>query len=98
MHELAKGILDRQGVHDELALAMPPSICPAEVRRQASGYMPVRARVGKKAHIADTGQGHSLKEIGDQLGHSDPEATRIYAKVDLTGLRQVAAFDLGGLL
>jgi site-specific recombinase XerD len=43
-------------------------------------------------------EGLSLKEIGDHLGHSDPEATRIYAKVDLVGLRQVADFDLGGLL
>jgi integrase/recombinase XerD len=43
-------------------------------------------------------QGHSLKEIGDQLGHSDPEATRIYAKVDLVGLRQVADFNLGELV
>ena len=43
-------------------------------------------------------QGLSLKEIGDHLGHQDPDATRIYAKVDLVGLRQVADFDLGGLL
>jgi integrase/recombinase XerD len=43
-------------------------------------------------------EGLSLKEIGDHLGHSDPEATRIYAKVDLVGLRQVADFELGGLL
>ena len=43
-------------------------------------------------------EGLSLKEIGDQLGHTDPESTRIYAKVDLVGLRQVADFDLGGLL
>jgi site-specific recombinase XerD len=42
-------------------------------------------------------QGLSLKEIGDHLGHLDPETTRIYAKVDLVGLRQVADFDLGGL-
>ncbi len=42
-------------------------------------------------------QGLSLKEIGDHLGHLDPDTTRIYAKVDLTGLRQVADFDLGGL-
>lgn len=42
--------------------------------------------------------GLSLKEIGDHLGHTDYEqSTRIYAKVDLTGLRQVAEFDLGGL-
>jgi site-specific recombinase XerD len=43
-------------------------------------------------------QGFSLKEIGDYLGHRDPDATRIYAKVDLVGLREVATFDLGELL
>lgn len=42
--------------------------------------------------------GFSLKAIGDQLGHRCTAATRIYAKVDLPGLREVAAFDLGGLL
>jgi site-specific recombinase XerD len=42
--------------------------------------------------------GLSLKEIGDQLGHTDPDATRIYAKVDLAGLRQVADFELGEVL
>jgi integrase/recombinase XerD len=42
-------------------------------------------------------RGLSLKEIGDHLGHQDPDTTRIYAKVDLGGLRQVADFDLGGL-
>jgi len=39
----------------------------------------------------------SLKEIGDHLGHRSAYATRIYAKVDLVGLREVANFDLGGL-
>jgi site-specific recombinase XerD len=39
----------------------------------------------------------SLKEIGDHLGHRSAYATRIYAKVDLIGLREVANFDLGGL-
>jgi integrase/recombinase XerD len=42
-------------------------------------------------------RGLSLKEIGDQLGHQDPDTTRIYAKVDLVGLREVADFDLGRL-
>ena len=42
-------------------------------------------------------EGFSLKEIGDHLGHSSAYATRIYAKVDLAGLREVANFDLGGL-
>ena len=43
-------------------------------------------------------QGLSLKEIGDHLGHRSPETTRIYAKVDLAGLRAVGDFDLEGLL
>jgi site-specific recombinase XerD len=43
-------------------------------------------------------EGFSLKEIGDHLGHRSTSATRIYAKVDLPRLREVAAFDLGGLL
>lgn len=41
--------------------------------------------------------GLSLKEIGDHLGHRSTAATRIYAKIDLPHLREVAAFDLGGL-
>jgi site-specific recombinase XerD len=45
--------------------------------------------------IAD---GLSLKEIGDHLGHRSTSATRTYAKVDLRGLREVAAFDVGELL
>ncbi|MEW6602485.1 MAG: tyrosine-type recombinase/integrase, partial [Nitrospirota bacterium] len=43
-------------------------------------------------------EGFSLKEIGDHLGHRSSSATRIYAKVDLPGLREVATFDLGGLI
>ena len=43
-------------------------------------------------------QGCSLKQIGDQLGHQDTDSTRIYAKVDIIGLRKVADIDLGGLL
>jgi site-specific recombinase XerC len=48
------------------------------------------------AHLLS--ENFTLKEIGDHLGHSSPVATRIYAKVDLTGLREVADFDLGGVL
>ncbi len=40
----------------------------------------------------------TLKEIGDHLGHRSPSSTRIYAKVDLQGLRQVADFNLGGII
>lgn len=43
-------------------------------------------------------EGFSLKEIGDHLGHRHPSTTRIYAKVDMVGLREVADFDCGGLL
>ena len=43
-------------------------------------------------------EGLSLKEIGDHLGHRSAYATRIYAKVDVAGLREVANVDLGGLL
>jgi integrase/recombinase XerD len=42
-------------------------------------------------------QGLTLKEIGDHLGHRSTSATPVYAKVDLHGLREVAAFDLGEL-
>lgn len=43
-------------------------------------------------------QGLSFKEIGDHLGHRSSFATSTYAKVDITGLREVASFDMGGLL
>ena len=43
-------------------------------------------------------KGLSMKEIGDHLGHRKLDTTRLYAKVDLTGLRQVADFNIGGLL
>jgi site-specific recombinase XerD len=42
-------------------------------------------------------EGLTLKEIGDHLGHRTTSATRAYAKVDLPGLREVAAFDLGAV-
>jgi site-specific recombinase XerD len=43
-------------------------------------------------------QGLTLKEVGDHLGHVSAAATRIYAKVDLTALREVAALDLKPLV
>jgi site-specific recombinase XerD len=43
-------------------------------------------------------QGLSMKEIGDHLGHRKQDTTRVYAKVDLAGLRTVANFDIGGVL
>lgn len=43
-------------------------------------------------------QGLTLTEVGGHLGHSTPEATLVYAKVDMNALRVVADLDLGGLL
>jgi integrase/recombinase XerD len=43
-------------------------------------------------------EGVTLKEIGDHLGHRSSEATSHYAKVDISSLREVADFNLGGLI
>jgi site-specific recombinase XerD len=59
-------------------------------------YGPHALRHSCATHLLE--QGLSLKEIGDHLGHMDPETTRLYAKVDLAGLRAVGDFDLEGLL
>jgi integrase/recombinase XerD len=59
-------------------------------------YGPHALRHACAAHLLS--EGFTLKEIGDHLGHTSPSSTRIYTKVDLAGLREVAAFDLGGVL
>lgn len=59
-------------------------------------YGPHALRHACATHLLE--QGFTLKEIGDHLGHRQPDTTRLYAKVDLNGLRQVADFDLGDLL
>ena len=43
-------------------------------------------------------RGLTLKQVGDHLGHRHLGSTQVYAKVDLAGLREVADFDLGGLV
>lgn len=43
-------------------------------------------------------EGFSLEAISDHLGHQSLSSTRHYARVGLTGLWEVARFDLGGLL
>jgi site-specific recombinase XerD len=51
-------------------------------------------------HALATGmlrQGASLSEIGEVLGHRHPDTTRIYAKVDLDGLRKLALPWPGGV-
>ena len=47
-------------------------------------------------HLLD--QGMSMKVVGDFLGHRDPSSTAVYAKVNLNALREVANFDLEGLV
>jgi integrase/recombinase XerD len=42
-------------------------------------------------------QGASLAQIGELLGHKSPETTKIYAKVDLEGLRTLALPWPGGV-
>jgi integrase/recombinase XerD len=69
-------------------------------RWKVLGIQPPRRGPHALRHACAThliAQGFSLKEIGDHLGHLKSASTQIYAKVDLIGLRQVAAFDLGGL-
>jgi site-specific recombinase XerD len=59
-------------------------------------YGPHSLRHACATHLLD--EGFSLKEIGDHLGHMSTDATQIYAKVDLTALRQVAQMDLHELV
>ena len=42
-------------------------------------------------------EGLSMKEIGDHLGHRSTDSARVYAKVDLSALRSVAAVTLEGV-
>jgi integrase len=58
-------------------------------------YGPHSLRHACAGHLVE--EGLSLKQIADHLGHRRPGTTRIYTKVDLAGLRKVAAFDLGEL-
>lgn len=66
-----------------------------EVSAPGKGRGPHALRHACARHLLEAG--HSLKEVGDHLGHRSPEATRIYAKVNLASLRSVAFDDLGGL-
>jgi integrase/recombinase XerD len=96
--------------HREVFLTLHAPVCPLS---RGAMWAVVSRQLGKRAgsikhhgphslrHACATrliNQGLSLKEIGDHLGQRDPEATRIYAKVDLVQLREVANFDLGELL
>jgi integrase/recombinase XerD len=81
--------LSRSGLYDMVAARLK------SLNVQCAHYGPHSLRHACAARLV--AQGLSLKEIGDHLGHRSTSATRVYAKVDLLGLREVAAFDLGEL-
>lgn len=70
--------------------------CFFQVGAPKKGRGPHGLRHSCARHLLQSG--HSFKEIGDHLGHRSPDATRIYAKVDLPSLRLVALEEFGGLL
>jgi site-specific recombinase XerD len=65
----------------QLGICFPQHRGPHALRHACAGHLLTK--------------GLTLKEIGDHLGHRSAKTTRIYAKVDLIGLREVASFDLG---
>jgi integrase/recombinase XerD len=70
-------------------------------RLRALGVSPPQYGPHSLRHACATrllAEGLSMKEIGDHLGHRKTDTTRVYAKVNLAGLRQVADFDLGDLV
>lgn len=97
-----------RSVHRELFLTLLPPIRPLRgiwdlvgkrLRKlgvKSPHHGPHALRHACATHLL--AEGFSLKEIGDHLGHQQPNTTRIYAKVDFTGLRKVADLDLGGVL
>jgi integrase/recombinase XerD len=81
--------LSRSGLYDMVATRL------RSLEVECAHYGPHSLRHACAARLV--ARGLSLKAIGDHLGHRCTSATRVYAKVDLAGLREVAAFDLGEL-
>lgn len=79
-----------QTLYSLVARRYPPGAAPSK------GCGPHGLRHACARHLLEAG--HSLKEVGDHLGHRSPDSTRTYAKVALRSLREVAFEDLGGLL
>ena len=77
------------GLYNVVRRHLPPDASPSR------GFGPHGLRHACARHLLECGL--SFKEVGDHLGHRSPEATRVYAKVDLASLRLVAFEDLGGL-
>ncbi|WP_438273869.1 tyrosine-type recombinase/integrase [Nitrobacter sp.] len=104
-----KRVRQRPSVHREVFLSLAPPYRPMSTqalydmvskRLHSLGVRTAHYGPHSLRHACATrlvAEGLSLKEIGDHLGHRSTRSTRIYAKVDLTGLREVAAFDLGEL-
>ena len=67
----------------------------SKVSSPTKGRGPHALRHACAQHLLNAGC--TFKEVGDHLGHRSPDATRIYAKVDLPALRRVAFNHLGGL-
>jgi site-specific recombinase XerD len=67
----------------------------SKVASPGKGRGPHSLRHACARHLLESGC--TLKEVGDHLGHRNPDATRHYAKVNLVSLRRVALEDLGGL-
>ncbi len=59
-------------------------------------YGPHSLRHSCATHLINAG--HSIKEIADLLGHMRLDTTRIYAKTNMTSLREVANMNWEGLL
>jgi len=81
--------LSAGGLHHVVRRHLPAEGVPAR------GRGPHGLRHACARHLL--GSGLSFKHVGDHLGHRSPDATRVYAKVDLPALRKVAFDDLGGL-
>lgn len=63
---------------------------------QLKHYGPHCLRHSCATHLVNSG--HTLKEVSDILGHQGIDTTRIYAKVDLATLSQVADMDWRAVL
>jgi len=96
--------------HREVLLTLRRPYRPVSVGALSTMTQKLQKRLGLKLkrygshvlrHACAThllAQGLTLKEVGDHLGHVSVAATRIYAKVDLTALREVAALDVRPLV
>jgi integrase/recombinase XerD len=82
--------LSAGGLYDVVRRHLPESTSSRK------GRGPHGLRHACARHLVEAGR--SFKEVGDHLGHRSPDATRVYAKVDLVSLRRVALDNLGGLV